>query len=305
MNTSEMSEQEMWLALPSVEKEDKADLLIGLARTAGFRGSHGQALELAKAALAIYEEMGATAPMAEVANCHWGIGNALKHLDAKDEALKEIDTAIKIYQECNYPFVDDVLRTRAEWCAEMQDWDGTLAANLEAVRQNEIEGNAEWEAKSWIKVGYAYINMKRFHEALEAFSVAREKFKQLKMVHEVARCDRWLSDCYSEINEGTNAYEHARRSMNIAELMQHPAPIMYSAYVLGKALTVLEKFEEAEFHLTNAHNGATQFEAADMDWDFIVKVQRQRIKLLRLQDHIAEADLLEASIATVAEVREQ
>ena len=304
INTSEMSEQEMWLALPAVEKEEKADLLISLARAASFRGSHGQSLELAQAALEIYEEMGAAAPLTEIANCHWGLGFAYRALNQKDKAIEEIDAAIKFYQEANYPFLDDVLRSRAQWCAEMEDWEGTLAANLEAVRQNEIEGNAEWEAKSWLNVGYTYSNMKRFPEAIEAFITAKAKFLELKMVHQVARCDRWLSDCYSDLGEGTQAYEFARRSMNVSELMQNPMPIMFSAFVLGKALLVLEKYEEAELHLTNAYNAATQVDAAEMDWEFIVKIQRQRINLLRSQDRITEAEELESRIATVTEVIE-
>jgi len=38
----------MWLALPGVEKAEKAELLMGLARAASIRGSHGHSLELAK-----------------------------------------------------------------------------------------------------------------------------------------------------------------------------------------------------------------------------------------------------------------
>jgi len=305
INTQEMSEQEMWLALPNVEKEEKADLLISLARSASYRGSHGQSLELAQAALRVYEEMGASAPTVEVAGCHWGMGFALKALQKTDDAMEEIDKAIALYRECNYPFLDDVLRTRATWCAEMHDWDGTLIAHLEAIQLNEIEGNTEWEARSYLNAGFAYIHMNNFQEALIAFQTARAKFAEVKMVPDVARADRWIADAYSELGEAKLAYEHARRSLNVAELMQERLPIMFSEFEVGKALLVGgELLDESETHLNRAYNQAISVEANEMDWEFIIKVQRQRIKLLRLQNRVSEAEELESKIATVTEVIE-
>ena len=300
-----MSEQEMWLALPSVEKEEKAELLISLARAASCRGSHGQSLELAQAALKVYEAMGAAASGVEIAGCHWGMGFALKALHQADEALEEIDKAIALYRECNYPFLDDVLRTRATWCSEMMDWDGTLAAHLEAIQLNEIEGNTEWEARSYLNAGYAYIHMKKFHEALIAFQTARTKFAEVKMVPDVARADRWIADAYSEIGEAKLAYGHARKSMNVAELMQERLPIMFSEFALGKALLVGgELLDESETHLNLAYTQAISVGANEMDWEFIIKVQRERIKLLKLQDRGPEAEEIEKKIATVTEVIE-
>jgi len=293
----------MWLALPGVEKEEKADLLIGLARQASFRGSHGQSLELAQAALSVYQEMGATAPQVELAVCHWGIGFALKSLEKPEEAMKEIDLAIELYRACNYPYLDDVLRTRAIWCAEMKDWAGNLTAQLEAVRINEIEGNAQWEAKSWLNVGCAHSHMKDFPEALDAFKKARTQFVEVKMVAEVARCDRWLADTYAELGEGQLAYDHARKSLNVADLIKERLPIMFSEFVIGKALLVIgEHLDDANDHLERAYNQAISVDSDDMDWEFIVKVQRQRIIVYRAQGNDALADEMESQIQTVSEV---
>ena len=295
----------MWLALPSVEKEEKADLLIGLARQASHRGSHGQSLELAQAALKVYEEMGAAAPAVEIAGCHWGMGFAFKALQQIEDAMMEIDKAIELYRECNYPFLDDVLRTRAQWCAEMKDWDGTLAAHLEAITLNEIEGNTEWEAKSWLNAGYAYSNMQKFPDALAAFQTARAKFVEIKMVANVARCDRWLADTYAELGDGNLAYEHARKSLNVAELMQERMPIMFSQYVIGKALRVRgELLDDASDYLERSYNRAIAVESDEMDWEFILKIQRERITLLRMLDRNPEADEFEAQIQTITEVIE-
>ena len=304
INTSEMSEQEMWLALPSIEKEEKADLLFSLARAANCRGSLRESLELAQAALDACEMLGAVAPMEELANCHWGIAFAYKALNENEKAIEEIDIAIKIFQECKAPYVDEILSARAQWCEEMEDFEGTLAVRLESVRQNEIEGNTEKEAESWLNVGFTYSNMRRYEEAMEAIQISRAKFKDLKMVPDVARCDRWISDSLSELGDGSLAYEHARRSMNVSELMQERLPIMFSEFALGKALTVLENYEDAEKHLTNSYKAAISRESSGMNWEFIVKVQRQLIKLLRAQGRISEAEEIETKIASVTEVIE-
>ena len=139
---------------------------------------------------------------------------------------------------------------------------------------------------------------------MEAIQISRAKFKDLKMVPDVARCDRWISDSLSELGDGSLAYEHARRSMNVSELMQERLPIMFSEFALGKALTVLENYEDAEKHLTNSYKAAISRESSGMNWEFIVKVQRQLIKLLRAQGRISEAEEIETKIASVTEVIE-
>lgn len=305
INTQEMSEQEMWLALPGVENEEKAELLIGLARVAALRGSHSESLELAQAALRVYEELGPAAPIAEVANCHWGKGYALHALNQMDDAITEIDQAIELYREANYPFLDDVLRTRAQWCAESKDWEGTLAAHLEAVRLNEIEGNTKWEAKSWLNVGIAYCHMMRFPDALQAFTTARTKFAEIKIVPEVARADLWLAEAYAELGDSQLAYHHARKSLNVSEFTQERIPVMFAEFAVGKALlTGGELLSDAESHLLRSYNQATAVDSGETDWDFIVKVQRERIKLLRRMERSEQADSLEESIRTITEVIE-
>ena len=198
--------------------------------------------------------------------------------------------------------MDDVLRARAQWCAEIDDWEGTIATHLEALRQHEIEGNAELEARAWLCLGIAKYQQKKFHEALENFEQARSKFKGQKLVADVARCDRWLADSYSEVGEGERAYEHARKSMDIASLTQDRQPLMFSEFVLGKSLRVLGKLDDAERHLDTCHGWAVLNGSSDVDWKFVVEVQSERVKVLRLQERQNEADEVEQQIQTVQEV---
>ena len=304
MDTDVMSEEELWLALPVVEKEEKADLLMALARQASSRGAHLQSLELAEAALAAYEELGGSASQEDVATCHWGIGYANKALRRFDAALKEIDLAITLYRGSGCPFLGDVLRTRADWCSEVEDWEAALAGHLESVRHNEIEGNVEAEASAWLKIGYVYNNQKKFVEAAKAFETARGKFKEQKVVAQVARCERWLANCFVEFEDAKSAYEYARRSMNIAELSQERFPIIYSHLALGRALMALGNLADAETHFDDAYRLSVQCDASDMEWDFIIKVQSELSKLYRLQGRGEEADVVDDRIQSVREVIE-
>ena len=304
MDTDVMSEEELWLALPSVEKEEKADLLMALARQASGRGAHLQSLELAEAALVAYEEMGASAPQEDIATCHWGIGYANKALRRFDVALREIDQAITLYRSCGFAFLGDVLRTRGDWCSEIEDWEAALSGHLESVRHNEIEGNVVGEAAAWLKVGYVYHNQKRFSEAVKAFETARGKYREQKVVHQVARCERWLANCFVDLGEGERSYEYARRSMNIAELSQERFPIIYAHIALGRSLMALNKLDDAETHFDESYRLSVQCDASDLDWNFIIKVQTELSKLYRLQGRCAEADLVEEKILSVKEVLE-
>ena len=53
-----------------------------------------------------------------------------------------------------------------------------------------------------------------------------------------------------------------------------------------------------------ALNAAIAVESDEMDWEFILKVQRERIILLRMLDRNPEADEFEAQIQTITEVIE-
>jgi tetratricopeptide (TPR) repeat protein len=302
MDKDVMSEEELWLALPTVEKEEKADLLMALARQASSREAHLQSLELAEAALVAYEELGAAVSQEDVATCHWGIGYANKALRRFDVALKEIDLAITLYRNCGFAFLGDVLRTRGDWCSEIEDWEAALAGHLESVRHNEIEGNIVGEASAWLKVGYVYNNLKRFDEAAAAFENARGKYKEQKVVTQVARCERWLANCFVELGEAKRAYELARRSMNIAELSQERYPIIYAHLALGRALMALENLVDAETHFDDAYRLSVQCDASDMEWDFIIKVQSELSKLYRLQGRGEEADVVDDRIQSVQDV---
>ena len=304
IDTAEMSEQEIWLALPSFENEEKAELLVGLSARAGYRGAGGEALEFAKSALSIYEALGATAPATDVADCHLAIATAYRLLLQNDEAIDEIDIAIALHSDSGYPFLDDLFRTRATWCFDMYDWEGSIESHLECIKKHEIEGNELWTAKSWLDLGICNSRLSNYPEAISALDKAQELFKSHKLIYEYAQCERWLAEGYAETGDGQRALKCARNSMTVAEFVQQRVPRMHSLFVLGKAMVVLSHFEDAERYLGQAAEAAVMCNQSEMDWEFILKVQRERVDLLHLQKRFDDAEELQNQILTVEEIIE-
>lgn len=193
----------------------KAELLLDLCNQALDRKSAAEALALAEAAQGIYEGAGAYVAPADVANAYQGIAHALRKLDRNQDAIEVIGKAIEILRERQDPYVDNLLRTRAIWCNQAGDWEGALQSNLETIRLNEIDGNTEWEAKSWVSAGITYMNTSNQREAIKCLLRARELFKAMKMLPDVGRCDTQLSDAYCHLEDFDNAYSHATKALHV------------------------------------------------------------------------------------------
>jgi hypothetical protein len=144
----EMTEREMWDSLPHTDGEEKAALLLELCSQATYRNAGDEALALAESAKEIYDSLGGVAPNADIAKAYTGIGYSLKKLNRTKEAAQVLESAVTIYREDHYPFVDDLLRTQAIWYSEIGDWESTLRCHLEAVTINEVDGNDAWLARS-------------------------------------------------------------------------------------------------------------------------------------------------------------
>jgi tetratricopeptide (TPR) repeat protein len=301
MDNKEMSEREMWLALPTAEKEEKAELLLGLAREAHQRGAGNASLELARAALDTIEAMGELAPSGERAQAHCAIAWSHKGMDQLPEAIAELDKAISIYRETSSPILTNVLSTRSIWCGILEDWEGNLAGHLENLRIHEVEGDREWIAKGWFNIGVSYNALERHHDARDAFLTSRGFFVELKMIPEIARVDRWITETYVALGDGERAYEYARKALNVAELSQDRGPLMWSELMIGKALLTLCNYEDAERYFAKGYSRAISVDESEIAWDYVVELEEERIKLLKATGRNDQAAEIEARIATVKE----
>ena len=302
MDSESISEREKWQRLPFVEGDEKAELLLDLCNEALNRKSAAEALALAETAQGIYEKSGAYVSSADIANAYQGIAHSLKKLDRDEEAIAVLGKAIEVLQEQHDPYADNLLRTRAIWCNQSADWESSLESNLEAVRLNEIDGNQEWEAKSWVNTSITYKRMKKYREAIECLLKARQLFKVLKMVPDAAKCDIELSENYLEAGDPENAYSAGTKALHVAQLMQDRVMKAWVLLQLGKASKSKEDFRAADGELEEAYMAAVACQSNEMDWDLIVEIQSERAVLFRLTDREWLAVRAEAQLETVKEI---
>ena len=302
MDSESISEREKWQRLPFVEGDEKAELLLDLCNEALNRKSAAEALALAETAQGIYEKSGAYVSSADIANAYQGIAHSLKKLDRDEEAIAVLGKAIEVLQEQHDPYADNLLRTRAIWCNQSADWESSLESNLEAVRLNEIDGNQEWEAKSWVNTSITYKRMKKYREAIECLLKARQLFKVLKMVPDAAKCDIELSENYLEAGDLANAYSAGTKALHVAQLMQDRVMKAWVLLQLGKASKSKEDFKAADGELEEAYMAAVACQSYEMDWELIVEIQSERAVLFRLTDREWLAVRAEAQLETVKEI---
>ena len=296
----QMTERQMWEALPHAVGEEKAALLLALCKQATYRNAGDEALALAESAKEIYDSLGSIAANADLAEAYTGIGNSLKQLNRTAEAASTLEKAVEIHRQDHFPFVDDLLRTQAIWYSELGDWESTLRCHLEAVTVNEVDGNQEWLATSLFNVGVALGHLDKFSEAVQKFKSARDIFKELKMVIAVGMCDEKLAESYVELGSGELALEAACRADDIARMADSRERRMWSSYNLGKAYLLLKQFEPAESALCNAQLVAQCNEP--LDFKLLVGIDEEMITLYRLTDRCEIADSMEARLTTIREI---
>jgi tetratricopeptide (TPR) repeat protein len=300
INGPEKSEKEMCESLPGTDGEEKAALLLALCRQATFRNAGDEALALAESAKEIYDSLGATAANADIANAYQGISYSLKQLNRTAEAAKVLENAVAIYREDHYPFVDDLLRTQAIWYSEVGDWEKTLQCHLEAVTVNEVDGNEEWLAKSLFNVGVAHANLGNFPEAIAHHLRARAIFKTLQLVEEVGKCDSNIAEAYCELGQGEEAIGPAQRAYDVAKTVQNHRSQMWALYNRGRANFLIGDYDAASVDINDALYFATS--GPDKDWEFIVGVEEENVKLFRHYGRDEEADQIERRLDTIREI---
>ena len=295
-----MTERQMWEALPHVQGEEKAELLLALCKQATYRNAGDEALALAESAKEIYDSLGGIAANADLAEAYTGIGYSLKQLNRTAEAARTLEKAVEIHRQDHFPFVDDLLRTQAIWYSELGDWDSTLRCHLEAVTVNEVDGNQEWLAKSLFNVGVAYGHLDRHTEAILKYKQARDIFKELKMVVEVGMCDECISEAHVELGNGELALEAAKNALDVARTADNQVRIMWSSFHLGQAQVLLKDYEQAESSLTTARYLAQA--AEQINFKFLVFVEEEEANLMRLTNRIEAAEAIERRLTTIREI---
>lgn len=298
IDNEEQKEQELWKELPGKENEERAEILIELAKQAIYRCQGGEALALTEEAHKVYKSMGARAPTVEMANAITGISYSLRELNRVDEAIKALDGAIEILREGSYPFVVDSLRTKASWLFDSGQYESAIESYLEAISVNEIDGDTEFFAKDLLAISFCFAKMSKWHEVIEHAMRARESFKLEKMVDEVAWCDVQVANAYAELGNTAFAIDIGQRAYHLAELRNHLAIKCNASLVIGKAQVISSQFEEAEKRLQEAR----EIVSGSNDWETMMKVEQEWINLCLAQGKTEAAEEAERRLKSLQEV---
>lgn len=298
IDNEEQKEQELWKQLPGKEGEERADILIELAKQAIYRSQGAEALALTEEAHQIYKSIGANASNVDLANAITGISHSLKELNRADEAVKVIDGAIELLREGNYPFVVDTLRTKASWLSDLGKYEDAISTYLEVIQINEIEGEIEFFARDLLAISVCYTKMSKWHEVLDHASKARASFKAEKLVDEVAWCDLQIANAYLELGNSEFASDIGQRSYDIGELRGHLAIKCSAALLLGKIEVIKGQFDAADSRFEEARSIAS----GSNDWETIIKIEKEFINLYLVQGKVSAAEDVERRLNSLREI---
>lgn len=289
MEHEEQIEQSLWNQLPGKAGEDRAEILIELARQAILRSQGAEALALTEEANRVYQSMGALAPTTQVINTMMGISQSLQSIDCLTEAIATIDRVIELQQQEGYPFVVDSLRVKAAWLRESGNPAAAIESYLECVRINEIEGEHEFLGHDLYAIAHCYRKLENWTTALKHFEQARIHFKEVQMFDEVAWCDAYIADAFCELNQPELAVDLANRSLGFAGIRNTSPLKCISNLVLGRSLTILGDYEAAESSLVGAQVIITD----SKEWEVIRRVEVALLDLYQASGNYSMVEVIQ------------
>lgn len=294
----ESEEQKLWRNIQGTNGEERAKILQELARAAAAKSQSREALALAQEAHQIYKSLGATAPTIDLANSLIGIAELHQKLNRVDEAIESLDLAIEILKDGRYPHIATAIRCKGLWLMSHQEFERALAAYLEAVQIDEIEGDAVLMAKDLLSVCFCFMKLGQWDEVIRHARQARNIAQDLKFIMDVAWSDLFMGDAYAELGFVGMSRNHVRKALDVASLRGNKEIICLSTLALAKCHILDGDLDSAEVELVNAREIATQYE----DWDAIAKIEREYIAVLRMRGEDRATEDARSRLETLAEI---
>jgi tetratricopeptide (TPR) repeat protein len=99
---------------------------------------------------------------------------------------------------------------------------------------------------------------------------------------------------------GEQALEYGKKALAVARIGNWPVRLMWILANIGQAHMLLENFHEAESSFNEANDLAITID--EIDWFFIVQINQEICKLLRITDRDNGAEVLEQRVKTIQEI---
>ncbi|MSY02242.1 MAG: tetratricopeptide repeat protein [Actinobacteria bacterium] len=295
-----VTEEMLWERIPETQGLDRANTYYELSARIYARGQYDEALALAETARDIYAELGSVVPSDGLAQAYSAIGYNLNQLKRMNEAATAMSKAVELLRESKSPLAIDLACTLGEWWFSSKEYEKTIECMSDCVQEHLVDGNDSGAANDLHLIGCAHRELKNYGQALESFQEARELFKKLKEVINVARCDQKIAHCLTEIGDGEGALVAAQKSLDVFVTAHDHYRETYSLLELGKAQIVAGLGEDGLNTLDRVLEIATDNE--NKDFEFILEIEGRMADVLQSLGREDEAEEIRRRIKAVEEV---
>ena len=295
-----VTEEMLWERIPETQGLDRANTYYELSARIYARGQYDEALALAETARDIYAELGSVVPSDGLAQAYSAIGYNLNQLKRMNEAATAMSKAVELLRESKSPLAIDLACTLGEWWFSSKEYEKTIECMSDCVQEHLVDGNDSGAANDLHLIGCAQRELKNYGQALEAFQEARDLFKKLKEVINVARCDQKIAHCLTEVGDGEAAITAAQKSLDVFVTAHDHYRETYSLFELGKAQIVAGLSEDGLNTLDRVLEIATDNE--NKDFEFILDIEGRMADVLQSLGREDEADEIRRRIKAVEEV---
>ena len=295
-----VTEEMLWERIPETQGLDRANTYYELSARIYARGQFDEALALAETARDIYAELGSVVPSDGLAQAYSAIGYNLNQLKRMNEAATAMSKAVELLRESKSPLAIDLACTLGEWWFSSKEYEKTIECMTDCVQEHLVDGNDSGAANDLHLIGCANRELKNYGQALESFQEARELFKKLKEVINVARCDQKIAHCLTEIGDGEGALAAAQKSLDVFVTAHDNYRETYSLFELGKAQIIVGQLEEGLNSLDRVLEIATENESKD--FEFILEIENRMANVLEDLGREGDATEIRRRIQAIAEV---
>ena len=295
-----VTEEMLWERIPETHGLDRANTYYELSARIYARGQYDEALALAETARDIYAELGSVVPSDGLAQAYSAIGYNLNQLKRMNEAATAMSKAVELLRESKSPLAIDLACTLGEWWFSSKEYEKTIECMSDCVQEHLVDGNDSGAANDLHLIGCAQRELKNYGQALEAFQEARDLFKKLKEVINVARCDQKIAHCLTEVGDGEAAITAAQKSLDVFVTAHDHYRETYSLFELGKAQIVAGLSEDGLNTLDRVLEIATDNE--NKDFEFILDIEGRMADVLQSLGREDEAYEIRRRIKAVEEV---
>ena len=295
-----VTEEMLWERIPETQGLDRANTYYELSARIYARGQYDEALALAETARDIYAELGSVVPTDGLAQAYSAIGYNLNQLKRMNEAANAMSKAVALLRESKSPLAIDLACTLGEWWFSSKEYEKTIECMSDCVQEHLVDGNDSGAANDLHLIGCAQRELKNYEQALQSFREARELFKKLKEVINVARCDQKIAHCLIEIGDGEGALVAAQKSLDVFVTAHDHYRETYSLLELGKAQIVAGLGEDGLNTLDRVLEIATDNE--NRDFEFILEIENRMADVLQSLGREDEAEEIRRRIKAVEDV---